>query len=133
MHKSNRKPPTAKLRAIRSTNLLKPLALFPTLINANNNHPKAEGFGITHRQDGNYCCKSAHNVCFHGDQSVKRNNGGHVFDTDNKPVKVDNCCKRTMPCCKDDFIASTLKPVKRRCVSGFGGSSIPITHQGTIK
>jgi hypothetical protein len=55
------------------------------------------------------------------------------FDTDSEPVKTDNCSTRTMSCSIHDFLPDTLRPVKDKNLHGFGGSLIPISHQGTIK
>ncbi len=55
------------------------------------------------------------------------------FDTDSVPIKVDNCCTRTISFCRDDFIEETLTPVENKVVKSFSGTLTPITHQGTIR
>jgi GAG-pre-integrase domain len=55
------------------------------------------------------------------------------FDTDSVPIKIDNCCTRTMSFCKRDFISGTMKPVRNLTVRGYGGTSTIITHKGTIE
>jgi hypothetical protein len=32
------------------------------------------------------------------------------FDTDSKPIKIDNCCTRTMSHSRSDFVSGTLVP-----------------------
>jgi DNA segregation ATPase FtsK/SpoIIIE-like protein len=56
-----------------------------------------------------------------------------TLDTDAIPIKVDNCCTRTLSNNKEDFIESTMKPVENKAVRSFSGSLTPITHTGTIK
>jgi Reverse transcriptase (RNA-dependent DNA polymerase) len=55
------------------------------------------------------------------------------FDTDSYQIKIDNCCSRSMTHAMSDFVPGTLKPIKNLSVSGFGGSSTRITHEGTIR
>jgi hypothetical protein len=54
------------------------------------------------------------------------------FDTDSKPIKIDNCSTRTMSGCRNDFITDTLIQVQNKSVRGYAGTCTPITHQGTI-
>jgi Reverse transcriptase (RNA-dependent DNA polymerase)/GAG-pre-integrase domain len=56
-----------------------------------------------------------------------------VFDSDSKPIKIDNCSTRTMSCSINDFLPETMRVVKNKNVHGYGGSVTPITHQGTIR
>jgi hypothetical protein len=55
------------------------------------------------------------------------------FDTDSYPIKIDNCCSRTISHVKSDFIANTLNPVQNVWVKGFGNTRTKITHKGTIR
>jgi GAG-pre-integrase domain len=54
------------------------------------------------------------------------------FDTDSIPVKVDNCCTRTMSGFESDFIPGTMKVLVGVNVYGFADSKSQITHTGTI-
>lgn len=57
-----------------------------------------------------------------------------AFDTDAFPVRIDNCASRTMSFEKDDFVPSTLKPIKPIRVKGFGSSTqTMVTHEGTVR
>jgi hypothetical protein len=53
-------------------------------------------------------------------------------DSDSIPIRIDNCCTRSISYDQDDFIQSTLHPVSQCYVKGFGGSITPITHKGTL-
>jgi GAG-pre-integrase domain len=64
---------------------------------------------------------------------VKRTGQLSSFDTDSKPIKIDNCSTRTMSGCRGDFITDTLIPVHNKSVRGYSGTQTPITHQGTIR
>ena len=55
------------------------------------------------------------------------------FDTDSVPIKVDNCCTRTISFCREDFLEDTLTPVHNKVVKSFSGTLTPITHEGTIQ
>jgi hypothetical protein len=57
-----------------------------------------------------------------------------LWDTDSYPIRVDNCCTRTISFNIKDFDQTTLEPVTNRTVSGFvEGSTTPIEQKGTIK
>jgi hypothetical protein len=56
-----------------------------------------------------------------------------AFDTDSIPIKIDNCCTRTMSYSRADFIKGTLVPLQDKSVLGFGASRTQITHMGTIR
>jgi hypothetical protein len=56
-----------------------------------------------------------------------------IFDTDSKPVKIDNCCTKSMSCSMDDFVPNSLKIDRNKNVHGYGGSLAPFAHQGTIQ
>jgi hypothetical protein len=50
------------------------------------------------------------------------------------PIRVDNCCTRTISFNIKDFDPQTLEPVTNRTVSGFvNGPTIPIEQKGTIR
>jgi hypothetical protein len=55
-----------------------------------------------------------------------------LFDTESFPIKIDNCCTRTMSHRKRDFVVGSMKPVQNLTVKGYGGSNTSITHHGTI-
>jgi Reverse transcriptase (RNA-dependent DNA polymerase)/GAG-pre-integrase domain len=55
-----------------------------------------------------------------------------LFDTDSVPIKVDNCCTRTMSPHIGDFVG-LMTPVKGKFVQGIGGTSSAILNQGTIR
>jgi hypothetical protein len=55
------------------------------------------------------------------------------FDTDSIPVKVDNCCTKTMSGFESDFIKGTMKVLVGVNVYGFADSKSQITHTGTIR
>lgn len=55
-----------------------------------------------------------------------------VFDTDSFPIKIDNCCTRTMTPHRRDFVKGSITPVHNKFVSGYGGSLTKITHKGTV-
>ncbi len=54
------------------------------------------------------------------------------FDTDSYPIKIDNCCSRTISHVESDFMKNTLQPVQNVWVKGFGNTKTRITHKGTI-
>jgi hypothetical protein len=54
------------------------------------------------------------------------------FDSDSKPVKIDNCATRSISYDVNDFIPSTLVEVQGKKVHGFGGTTTQITKTGTI-
>jgi hypothetical protein len=54
-------------------------------------------------------------------------------DADSAPIRVDNCCTRTISGDIRDFIEITLKSVTKVQVKSYGGKLTKITHQGTIK
>jgi hypothetical protein len=57
-----------------------------------------------------------------------------IWDTDSFPIRVDNCCTRTLTFEIKDFIPSTLQDVTNKVVSGFvADTSTPITKMGTIR
>jgi hypothetical protein len=57
-----------------------------------------------------------------------------LWDTDSYPIRVDNCCTRTISFNLNDFDSNTLEPVTNRTVSGFvEGSTTAIEQKGTIK
>jgi hypothetical protein len=56
-----------------------------------------------------------------------------VFDRDSEPIRIDNCCTRTISNDENDFLSETLERVDGIAISGFGGSNTMITHQGTIR
>jgi hypothetical protein len=53
-------------------------------------------------------------------------------DSDSIPIRIDNCCTRSISYDKEDFLPSSLRPVSQCYVKGFGGSTTPITHKGTL-
>jgi hypothetical protein len=55
------------------------------------------------------------------------------FDTDSRPIKIDNCFSRSMSFSRADFISGTLQPVSNASVIGYSGSRTKITHKGTIR
>jgi hypothetical protein len=56
------------------------------------------------------------------------------FDTDSFPILIDNCCSRSLSHHKGDFIPGTIHDINQRVtIRGFGDTSTPILHCGTIK
>lgn len=57
-----------------------------------------------------------------------------LWDTDSFPIRVDNCCTRSLSFEINDFIQETLSTVVNKAVSGFvANTTTPITKIGTIK
>jgi hypothetical protein len=56
-----------------------------------------------------------------------------IFDSDSVPIRVDNCCSRTLFGSPHDFNKSTLTPTTSDItITGFGWTETRITHTGTI-
>jgi hypothetical protein len=56
-----------------------------------------------------------------------------VFDSDSFPIRIDNCCSRSISFSKQDFDVNTLvKAPLDMSIKGFGDTSTPIMHIGTI-
>jgi GAG-pre-integrase domain len=78
-----------------------------------------------------------HQKCFttnlqHHDNNVKKP-CPMIFDSDSVPIRVDNCCSRTLSGSLHDFDKSTLIPTENDLtIKGFGGTETQITHTGTI-
>jgi hypothetical protein len=80
---------------------------------------------------GNTCC---YHVALSTDSTNGTGPATVLWDTDSYPIRVDNCCTKTISFDINDFIPSTLVPVHNRTVSGFvEGSTTAIEQQGTIK
>lgn len=54
------------------------------------------------------------------------------FDTDSFPIRIDNCCTKSMSCYKEDFVPGTLKKCRTRMIKGVGGIQVKIQLEGTI-
>lgn len=57
------------------------------------------------------------------------------FDSDSVPIRIDNCCSRTLSFCKNDFDLTTFKEIpsdQKVVIKGFGNTLTTITHSGTI-
>jgi hypothetical protein len=67
------------------------------------------------------------------DEDDEETYGVTKFDTDSFPIKIDNCCSRTISHVKSDFIINTLVPVYNTWVKGFGNTKTQITYKGTIR
>ncbi len=74
----------------------------------------------------NICLDSIH------DEDELGNHHALRVDSDSVPIRIDNCCTRSISYNKHDFIESTLRPVNQCYVKGFGGSITPITQKGTL-
>jgi Reverse transcriptase (RNA-dependent DNA polymerase)/GAG-pre-integrase domain len=61
-----------------------------------------------------------------------KGNDINMFDTDSVPIKVDNCCTRTMSPYITDFVG-VMTPVSGKYVQGISGTSSAILNQGTIR
>ena len=71
--------------------------------------------------------------CFQSTPPAKSRVHHALFDTDSFPIKIDNCCSRTLTFNKKDFLPGTLQPVQNRQVTGYSGTPVTITHKGTIQ
>lgn len=57
---------------------------------------------------------------------------GIRFDTDSFKIKIDNCCTRSISPSLDDFIGP-MTTVHGKAIRGFGGTTTPIKHTGTVR
>jgi hypothetical protein len=78
-----------------------------------------------------------HQACLTTNHHYNNNNSKKpcpmIFDSDSVPIRVDNCCSRTLSGSLHDFDKSTLTPTTSdMTITGFGGTKTRITHTGTI-
>ncbi len=95
---------------------------------------------ISGRSPGGYSkCNSSpkyyqSSICLDSTYDEDNSSGTQTLrvDSDSIPIRIDNCCTRSISYDREDFISDTLRPVHKCFVKGFGGSMTPITHKGTI-
>jgi hypothetical protein len=114
--------------------------------NAKMHHPYYSTHSSAHI---NLCNNSSHYIAHqHASQLQSRGHQHHdlvayattqqgpatvLWDTDSFPIRVDNCCTRTLSFDIKDFIPDSLENVTNKAVSGFvANSKTPITKIGTI-
>jgi hypothetical protein len=77
-----------------------------------------------------------HPTCLTTDHKYKNNNKKPcpmIFDSDSIPIRVDNCCSRTLSGSLHDFDKTTLtSAATNMIITGFGDTETRITHTGTI-
>jgi hypothetical protein len=67
------------------------------------------------------------------DQISKRHVIQARFDSDSVPIRVDNCCSRTISGYIDDFDPTTLKEATNDMkITGFGNTVTNIKYTGTL-
>jgi hypothetical protein len=80
-----------------------------------------------HPTSTNYIACSTTDPCNYGPATV-------LWDSDSFPIRVDNCCTKTISFDINDFDKESLEPVLNRTVSGFvEGSTTAIEQKGTIR
>ena len=78
-------------------------------------------------------CVTYSSICFVSEgEEITFNNNQAQFDSDSVPIRIDNCCSRTISCSMKDFDTSTLTPTSNQYIKGFGHTNTEITHTGTI-
>jgi Reverse transcriptase (RNA-dependent DNA polymerase)/GAG-pre-integrase domain len=77
---------------------------------------------------------SVENICNVGMSNYTgRTHKVYQVDVDSVPIKIDNCCTRTLSFDVEDFDQNTLRSVQNVNIRGFGGKLSKITHSGTIQ